>query len=218
MTSTVSKQFYKSGQLKRITYLTNHSPHREDGPAVQAFLRDGSLESESYFINGELTKLIKYTNNIAHTIKRFKNGKLHGSPSVELFDHYGRKTYEAHHKNELLHREDGPAIEAWQEAIDSQMFITSREFFINGKRHNLHGPARQRHFSFSLTDDEDYFIDNTWVPSFQRILDAENKLTEIFNYLTNHKKHAWVIETLINKEILPYPKTVIENIKLVYAL
>lgn len=82
---------------------------------------------------------IKKRSNIATSITKYFNGKLHSEdgPAIEMWNSHWR--HEEWYKNGELHRENGPAKDMWNK---------TKKWYLYGKLHRVDGPAvvwRQGH-------------------------------------------------------------------------
>ena len=86
-------KYYDDGQ-KMESWFLNGKHHREDGPAVERWLKNGQKFEESWWLNGKYHR---------------ENG-----PAVQYWYPNGQK--EGHwFLNGKHHREDGPAYQLWDE-------------------------------------------------------------------------------------------------------
>jgi hypothetical protein len=130
---------------QRQAYYVNDRLHNPDGPAVV----DGRLGLQQYYLHGHLTKEVQRDGTTRH----FRQGKLHGSPSVYTNDH----SLEQHHDHGRLHRgQNLPAV----------VTPTEQQYWRFGRRSNLRGPAHVlngRHVYYYhdvLHNEEGFAVDN----------------------------------------------------------
>ena len=129
---------YINGSLEGYQYFNYGRWHREDGPAfVSGLITKPKIEK--FFFQGkeyknleELRKDNQINGKISININT-KNGKVEDG---ELIKYY---------KNDLLHREDGPAVEHKN---------GNALWFIDGKLHNQNGPAK------IISGKESYYLYN----------------------------------------------------------
>lgn len=108
-----------SNILFREEYTSNGNYHREDGPAVKYWYKNGSPMSESWFIDGVRHRI----NGIAFT-SWFNNGLI----QKKLWYNHG-----------LLHRNDGPAFIEYHSEFFNRLVM--KKWYDNGKLHREKGPA-----------------------------------------------------------------------------
>jgi len=92
--------------------------HKEDGPALIGYYNKGPIESESYYING----------------------KLHRGDGPAVIGYYinGKVAVNGYYINDKLHKTDGPALTHYDSNGKTK---TSVFYYVEGKKHNLKGPA-----------------------------------------------------------------------------
>jgi len=79
----------KSGSIARECYYINGQRHREDGPAIIWYRREGFIEGGYYYRNGQLHR--------------------EDGPAEIWYREDGSVEREYYYKNDRPHREDGPA-------------------------------------------------------------------------------------------------------------
>ena len=116
-----TKFYYKDREMK--------IQHREDGPAIE-----WASSHKEWWVNGLRVTEVQF-NRWRNQLKGecvFIRGN--GLKNVKV-DKYGDTYYYKYREMQILHREDGPAIE---------YFSGSKSWWIDGKRHRLDGPAVER--------------------------------------------------------------------------
>lgn len=116
--------FYNSdGKKFREEWYINGVVHRDGGYAVTTYYGNGEIQSRQWFTNG-----------ILH--REDDNGK--SLPAVINFDCIGCLYNIEYYKFNKLHREYGPAKITHKYQSKS---ICYKEWYVDGLRHNLEGPA-----------------------------------------------------------------------------
>jgi antitoxin component YwqK of YwqJK toxin-antitoxin module len=140
-----------------------HSPNKET-PALISYFDNGSLRSESYYINGEYHRkdgpaTIEYYRDASiHSQLFYVNGKRHreDGPAHIYYNTDGSISYKEYYINNELHREDGPAIVEYY----PNDFIRYEGYYINGKLHREDGPACIYYFEDGQMRVQEYYLNN----------------------------------------------------------
>lgn len=112
------KYFPRSKKIYEIRYLDgNKKLHRKDGPAVTIYYRDGQIERESWYIDGNLHRI--------------------DGPAMTTYYENKRKIKECWYMHGALHRTDGPAIIEYR----SDGHVAEEKYMINNAYHRTDGPA-----------------------------------------------------------------------------
>jgi len=114
----IKEKHHDNGALReRCYYDANGHLHREDGPAVESFRKDGRLEYYAWRQHGVLHR--------------------NGGPAVEILCRNGLPQHRTWYCHGELHREDGPAIETFRK----NGTLLQRTWYCRGKKHREDGPA-----------------------------------------------------------------------------
>ena len=93
---------------------------------------------------------------VKRAIYNLEHTKLHreDGPALEKWDEFGNLTAREYYVNGLRHREDGPAVEHWENNM-----IKYRAYYINGHKHREDGPAIEEWYGIQIVKRE-YYVDN----------------------------------------------------------
>lgn len=84
------------------------------------------------------------------------------------------------------------------------------------KRHRLTGPASVNHNKWDTDIDTDHwYLNGKWVPDFNNILSATDKLQAVHEYIEKWPGYETVIDQLQNAGIINFEPALLENVKLI---
>jgi antitoxin component YwqK of YwqJK toxin-antitoxin module len=140
-----------------------------DIPTVVEYNEDGSLRSESYYINGQLHRdeapaIIEYFNQSIFSEGYYVNGEAHNEDGPAIIRYYnnGCIRYESYYINGKLNREDGPA----QIRYNEDGSIQKEKYYFNGKLHKEDSPAIIYYNKTGSIGSELYYINGELQNSF----------------------------------------------------
>ncbi len=113
----------------------NGNLSRMDGPAKTCYFPDGSVEYESYYVDGHRHRI--------------------GGPADIFYYKDGTISGEVYYVNDQIHRVGGPAEVSYY----SNGSVKKETYCINGKRHRTDGPAAIEYYEDGTVEKESYFID-----------------------------------------------------------
>ena len=113
----IRQAFYKQGKL-----------HNEFGPASAMYDKAGDIMLQEFYLNGE--KVDKSA--IA------QKSEISEQPETQLNGRYKEKYKESYYKNNVLHRDDGPALIV----LDFDGNIREVSYYSDGLLHRKDGPAK----------------------------------------------------------------------------
>lgn len=140
MGTRVEEFHRRDGSLIYRRYVSNNTPHREDGPAFESFCPKGILGRRSWYLHGRRHRLDGpalesfYDNGTIQTQEWYIVDKLHreDGPAVEQFSNNGEIAQRVWYCMGKFHREDGPAVEFFSLKGTHRTAYTA--YYLNGEQ------------------------------------------------------------------------------------
>lgn len=138
--------WYTTGQAKKACYFQRGLRHRLDGPAEIWFDKTGSVVREEWFVEGRAHRVdgpAKFRiENHVHLTEYWLNGKQHrldGPAEIRFYPETGERQ-EMWLVDDLLHREDGPAIVTNTIILTTEeywLILTTEEYWLDGEQRTV---------------------------------------------------------------------------------
>ena len=160
--SNIPEYFFNGLQIKSEEWYLNVNGkfHRTDGPAYSFWKKNGELECEEWWLDG--------------------NRHRTDGPAYRTWYENGELECEEWFLNGNRHRTDGPAYQRWYENGE----LECEEWWLDGNRHRTDGPAYRPWYENGQPRSEGWYLDgkeytkeNYWKKMFEMVKQGEIKKT-----------------------------------------